>query len=255
MITLGAFIVGSTFGALHEHWWKALPELPAVSLVTNLGLAGGLATSFAMFGGVVAITLMAERQRHGRVRQPAKAPRHGMARILRGPWPLVVGAVGLALANFATLALAGRPWGVTSGFALWGSKIAGVIGFAPESWPYWASASRAASLEGSLFTDITSVMNFGIILGAMMAAGLAGRFSPIWQIPRRSLVAAVLGGLLLGYGARQAYGCNIGAYFSGIASGSLHGWLWLLAAFCGGILGTRLRPWFGLSVERTGGSC
>jgi|TARA_B100000315_G_scaffold246794_1_gene274575 hypothetical protein len=255
MVTLGAFIVGSTFGALHEHWWKALPELPAVSLLNSLGLGGGLVASFAMFGAVTAVTLVAEQRRHGRVWRPAKLPRQGLNRVLRGPWPLVVGAVGLALANFATLALAGRPWGVTSGFALWGSKTAGAIGFAPESWPYWESASRAAALEGSVFTDITSVMNVGIILGAMVAAGLAGRFRPVWQIPRRSLVAAVLGGLLLGYGARQAYGCNIGAYFSGIASGSLHGWLWLLAAFCGGILGTRLRPWFGLTVERTGGSC
>jgi hypothetical protein len=42
---------------------------------------------------------------------------------------------------------------------------------------------------------------------------------------------------------------KIGAYFSGIASGSLHGWLWLVAAFAGSIIGTRLRPVFGLSVE------
>jgi Sulphur transport/AhpC/TSA family len=48
-------------------------------------------------------------------------------------------------------------------------------------------------------------------------------------------------------GARIAYGCNIGAYFSGIASGSLHDWLWLVAAFIGNIAGTRLRPVFGLS--------
>jgi len=61
----------------------------------------------------------------------------------------------------------------------------------------------------------------------------------------------LIGGLLLGYGARLAYGCNIGAYFSGISSASLHGWLWLAAAFVGSILGTRLRPLFGLSVERT----
>ena len=30
----------------------------------------------------------------------------------------------------------------------------------------------------------------------------------------------------MGYGARIAFGCNIGAYFGGIASFSLHGWLW-----------------------------
>jgi hypothetical protein len=57
--------------------------------------------------------------------------------------------------------------------------------------------------------------------------------------------------LLLGYGARLAYGCNIGACFSGIASGSLHGWAWMVAAFFGNVLGTRLRPLFGLEVERT----
>jgi len=61
----------------------------------------------------------------------------------------------------------------------------------------------------------------------------------------------VVGGLLLGYGARLAYGCNIGACFSGIAFGSLHGWLWLVAAFFGNVAGTYLRPAFGLEVERT----
>jgi hypothetical protein len=89
------------------------------------------------------------------------------------------------------------------------------------------------------------------VLGAFTAAGLAGKFSPTWRVPLRSLVAAVVGGLLLGYGARLAYGCNIGAYFSGIASGSLHGWVWLVAAFTGSIIGTRLRPLFELSVERS----
>lgn len=40
-------------------------------------------------------------------------------------------------------------------------------------------------------------------------------------------VAAVIGGLMLGYGAWLAYGCSIGAFFSGVASGSLHGWVWI----------------------------
>lgn len=59
----------------------------------------------------------------------------------------------------------------------------------------------------------------------MTATALAGRYAPVWRVPLRSLVAAVVGGLLLGYGARLAYGCNTGAYFSGIVSGSLRGWL------------------------------
>jgi uncharacterized membrane protein YedE/YeeE len=116
------------------------------------------------------------------------------------------------------------------------------------SWPYWQSAARAAELHGSVLEDVTSVMDFGILLGALAAAGLAGRFAPSWRVPLRSLVAAVGGGLMLGYGARIAYGCNIGAYFSGIASSSVHGWVWFASAFAGNMLGTRLRPWFGLRV-------
>jgi uncharacterized membrane protein YedE/YeeE len=89
-------------------------------------------------------------------------------------------------------------------------------------------------------------MNFGIVLGAMAAAGLAGRFKPRLRLRGGDLLSAVIGGLLLGYGARLAFGCNIGAFFSGIASGSLHGWVWLMAAFAGSMVGTRLRPLFGL---------
>lgn len=85
------------------------------------------------------------------------------------------------------------------------------------------------------------------MLGALYAASLAGKFAPSFKLPWRSLLAAIISGLLLGYGARIAYGCNIGAYFGGISSTSLHGWLWFVAAFVGSILGTRLRPYFGMS--------
>jgi uncharacterized membrane protein YedE/YeeE len=96
-------------------------------------------------------------------------------------------------------------------------------------------------------------MDLGIVLGALAAAGLAGRFAPRWRVPARSLGAAVIGGLLLGYGARIAYGCNIGAYFSGIASGSLHGWVWLVAALAGNAAGNTVRPFFRLDGRRQDG--
>ena len=251
LVTLGGFIAGSAVGAAHAPWWQSWPELEAVSLVESFGPWAALAISLTAFGAISAGTILVERRRHGR-RLPRPAPaRRGLARVVGGPWPLVAGAVGLAAANFATLALAGRPWGITSGFALWGSKTAALIGFDPASWTYWSSPARQASLVGSVFEHTTSVMNFGILLGALMASGLAGRFKPAWAVSGRSLAAAIGGGLLLGYGARLAYGCNIGAYFSGVASGSLHGWLWLVAAFAGSVVGTRLRPMCDMVVERT----
>ena len=119
-----------------------------------------------------------------------------------------------------------------------------------SGWTFWTWPYQRNALAASVFTNTVSVMNFGILVGALLAAGLAGRFAPVWRIPWRSLAAAVLGGLLMGYGARLAFGCNIGAFFSGVASGSLHGWLWLAAAMAGTAMGTWLRPVFGLVVER-----
>jgi uncharacterized membrane protein YedE/YeeE len=249
IVTLIAFIAGSVIGTAHMPFWTSLPQLKPVSVVNTLGVAPALALNWIVFALIAAITVLVEKRRHGRlVTLPVDPAR--TSTWLRGPWPLAAGAIALVVLNFATLALSGRPWGVTSAFALWGAKAASVIGIDVGSWTYWSTKANAAALAAPVSRDVTSVMDIGIVLGAMVAAALAGRYAPVWRVPLRSLAAAVVGGLMLGYGARLAYGCNIGAYFSGILSGSLHGWVWLVAAFFGNVLGTRVRPLFGLEVER-----
>ncbi|MGS2742351.1 YeeE/YedE family protein [Halomonas sp. LS-001] len=244
MITLVFFIVGSVIGSAHFTWWQSLPAFSPVSLVKLAGAEGGIAISLALFAAITVFTVVMEKRRHGQLERATAVNKQGVERWLTGPWPLLFGAVALALLNFATLALAGRPWGITSAFALWGAKVFQLIGGDVTQWGYWQSSWNANALEASIWSDITTVMNVGIILGALMAASLAGRFAPSLKIPLRSVIAAVIGGILLGYGARLAFGCNIGAYFSGIASGSLHGWVWLVAAFAGNMVGVRLRPIF-----------
>ena len=245
LVTLAAFIAGSVIGTAHMPWWTALPATKPLSLVTMLGAAAALAVSLAAFAALTITTVVIERRRHGRLADD-ESSREGWHRLLQGPWPLLAGGAALALVNIATLSISGRPWGVTSAFALWGAKVAMALGIDVAHWTYWTAPAQAASLNASVLTDVTSVMDFGIVLGALAASSAAGRFAPAWRVPMRSLAAAIVGGLMLGYGARIAYGCNIGAYFSGIASGSVHGWVWLPAAFVGNVAGTRLRPLFGL---------
>jgi uncharacterized membrane protein YedE/YeeE len=253
LVTLLFFVIGSVVGTAHTPWWNAQPAFAATSVVTLWGPWLSLAGCLAVFGAIAWYTRVAEQRRHGRLLDealPAQRPRW-----LKGPWPLIAGAVGLAVINIATLAIGGRPWGVTGAFALWGAKLFATVGIDVASWTYWSTPAQATALRSSVLMDVTSVMDFGIILGALLAANLAGKFAPAWGVSTRSLAAAIVGGLLLGYGARIAYGCNIGAYFSGIASGSLHGWLWLVAAFAGNIVGTQLRPIFDLNVEKTPTAC
>jgi uncharacterized membrane protein YedE/YeeE len=246
LATLAAFIAGSVVGVFHMPTWDRAPAFAPISLLSTFGIVPALGGSLLLFASVAYASTLVERRRHGAT--PERATPGGGAALLHGPWPLVAGGLGLAAVNIATLLLAGRPWGVTSAFALWGSKLLAALDVNVAAWPYWQSAARAAELQASVLSDVTSVMDFGIMLGALTAAGLAGRFAPTWRVPLKSLAAALVGGLLLGYGARIAYGCNIGAYFSGIASSSVHGWVWFASAFAGNVLGTRLRPLFGLRV-------
>jgi hypothetical protein len=159
---------------------------------------------------------------------------------------LLIGAALLAVLAFLVLLVAGHPWSITWAFALWGAKAAMRLGWQPDDSAFWNGDFQHRALEASLFEDVTTVTDIGIVLGAAAAAGIAGRFSPRASFSGASLAAAVIGGLAMGYGARIAYGCNIGAFFSGVASTSLHGWVWIVAALGGNAIGVRLRPWFGL---------
>ncbi len=238
VVVLAAFCAGAFVGSLHLGWWRRLPEVGAVSLGEVLGWPAAAASQLAALA--LAVGLL--RSFGFGLRGPLWT-RLGWRDVWRGPWPLLLGAAALAALNWLTLLVAGHAWSITWGFSLWAAKAAAALGWDPASSTFWAGR---AALERSLLADNTSVMNFGILFGACAAAALAGRLRPGWRIPARSLAAAVVGGLLMGYGARLAYGCNIGAFFSGIASASLHGWVWILAAIPGNLVGVRLRPLFGL---------
>ena len=246
-ITLAAFIGGSVLGTAHLPWWLDQPRLSAISVPDTLGWPAGLVVQLAAIGLLALGALALERRRHG-AHQPLSWGPGGdwRQRLLHGGWPLAWGALALALLNLATLLIAGHPWSVTWGFALWGASLADALGFGIAEWTFWQWPGPARKLAAGVEQDTVSVMNVGLILGALLGAALAGRFAPKRRISAGHVASAVIGGLLLGYGARLAFGCNIGALFSGIASGSVHGWLWLLAALPGALLGAHLRPLFGL---------
>jgi uncharacterized membrane protein YedE/YeeE len=246
LITLAFFIAGSLAGSIHFPWWASAPDFGRISVLSAFGLPGAIALQVVVFGGIFYATRRLEIARHGEAASILTAKDTGGVRWLQGPWPLIWGGVALAVLNGLVLAVGGFPWSVSFGFALWGAKIATAVGADLSQTTFWGWSWAQNALQASVFADTISVMNFGIVLGALLAAGLAGKFAPVARIPWKSVLAAALGGLLMGYGARLAYGCNIGAYFSGIASGSLHGWLWLLAALAGNAVGVKLRPWFGL---------
>ena len=253
-ITFIFFVIGATIGAYHLPFWtEEMPSFAPFSLATSTGLgySGAWVLSLVLFALIARVTLVVEKK----TKAPKMAPvptESGWRRIFRGSWPLFAAAIVLAILNALTLLTRGQPWGITSAFSLWGSKIASSFGVDVANWGYWQGAN-AAALNASIFADSTTVMNIGIIIGAFIASAAGGLFK-FTQITLGNFAASVIGGLMMGYGARLAFGCNIGAYFGGIASFSAHGYIWGIMAMAGTFLALYLRPLFGLSVPKSNDS-
>ncbi len=242
LIVLAFFVLGSVWATRDiPGFWNQLdentgiPNIGGTSLIREFGPIGAIAAIFAFCGGVWFLTRVIERRAHGGLE--ATPPTDSL---VQGKWSLMAGAMALAAVGILCFVIFSRPWGVTAGFAVWGAKILDAAGVPVAEWAYW-QGWRKNVLEGSVFAHRTSLMNFGIVFGAMAAAALAGRFRPTLSLSARDVLTAVVGGLLMGYGARLSYGCNIGAYLGGIASGSMHGFWWLIWGFAGSLIGTRLR--------------
>lgn len=238
LVVIVFFCAGSFVGSLHMGWWAGHFQFDAIVLGESFGWlkAAGLqlAAIATLWWWIV------RRQAHAR----SPAPRPGHDR-----WPMGFGVGALAVLNLATLLMAGHPWSITWAYTLWGAKGATFLGWDPASSAFWQAPFQASALTAPILHDVTSLMDVGIVLGAAGIALAAGRWSVRLDARPGALIAAVLGGLLMGYGARIAFGCTIGALVSGTASTSLHGWLWFAAVLPGVWVGARLRPRFGLASD------
>ena len=150
---------------------------------------------------------------------------------------LLLGTFVVATLCILVLFFSGSPWGVTYGFTLWGAKLFQAVGFPIESFTFWNYSGPKRSLEHSVLSDTSSLLNIGMIIGAGLLASFIGLFTSSKWPPKVELISAAFGGLLMGVGARLSFGCNIGAFLGGTASGSLHGWIWFVMAFVGTYFG------------------
>ena len=234
LIALLFFCIGSVFGSLSLPSFLALGGIDPVLASDYLGPWGGLAAtlaSIALAAGL--IVLVARRRRAG----------------YRPSRNYVIGGVAIGLLCVFVFAAGGHPWSVTFGYTVWGAKAASALGFDLSQAPFWQWAGPKHALERSVLSDTSSLTDFGMLFGAMAAAAAGKPFAAHAWPPLKSLIAAGVGGLLMGWGARLGFGCNIGAFVGGVASGSLHGWVWFAAALPGCLIGIRLRPLFGLSRD------
>ena len=161
--------------------------------------------------------------------------------LLKKEWSYQTGAVLLAITATALVIITGSAWGVSGAFAKWGGKILEAVGINADSWSIYNGSLKSFNF----FKHQSSLTNLGIVLGALLSTLLAASFKVKKIKSSKQVGAAILGGLLMGIGAKVAMGCNIGSFFSAIPAFSLHGWVFMVFIFLGAATGSvMLKKWF-----------
>jgi len=156
--------------------------------------------------------------------------------LFKKEWSYQTGAVLLAVLALALVIVTGQAWGVTGPLAVWGGKFLELIGIKADAWKGFNGSIGSYKF----WSNSTSITNLGIVFGAFLATLLAAQFKVKKIKSRKNVYAAILGGLLMGIGARFSLGCNIGSFFSALPAFSLHGWLFWISIFCGAAVGSKL---------------
>ena len=226
------------FATWNTLYLRSIQEAPVLWLPHHLGYGGSLALQLGVLA-LVALWLL----RHRWPAEPRAAD--PFTAILRRRWPAHVG--GILIGALAVLAyFRVGPLGVTAelgslartaadGLALLPSRLEGLDGFAG-----CATAVKQAVLSRN------GVFVLGLVLGAFAAALVAGDFQP--RRPSASeLGRALLGGVLMGWGAMVALGCTVGVLLSGTMAGAVSGWVFIPCCLAGLWLGWRGRQRLGLA--------
>jgi uncharacterized protein len=141
------------------------------------------------------------------------------------PWPVLPSALVIAALNVFLFAF-DRPWTASDGMRNWGDGLlqaAGII-------------NQPDLLPPLLYSG--SVLNLGLIFGALAAALLSREFA-VRPAPSNELFKGALGGLLMGLGAMLSFGCNIGGFFSALSALSSSGVAMMAGLYLGAFAGAR----------------
>ena len=160
------------------------------------------------------------------------------------PIPAVIAAGILSTYYFG---ITGTFLAVTGEFTLCGGQLLQLFGVHAEEWGYF----KIIHLEGSPLTRIDGMMILGMFGGCFAAALWANNVKLRMPRSRIRIMQAIIGGIIAGFGARLAMGCNLAAFFTGIPQFSLHAWFFAIATAIGSWFGARftLLPIFRIPVK------
>lgn len=133
-------------------------------------------------------------------------------------------------------------WAVTGEFTRLGGDILLLLGVNAADWQYYGMVG----LQGTTWSRPDGWIVWGMFIGALMMVLLSNSFKIRLPQQKRRYVQGFVGGIIAGFGARLALGCNLAAFFTGVPQFSFHAWIFIVATGVGTFLGAKLTkmPWW-----------
>ena len=245
-LTAPIALVGTVLGfVLGLKAWNGLylghiQEAPVLWLPHHLGYEGSLGVQLLGLGALGWLLWSLHRE------PPAPPETH--PHWWRRRWAPHVG--GILIGGLGVLAfLRVSPLGVTSELGSVARTLADQQGWLPSRLEGLDTFKGCVTtIKETLWSNNGSLV-VGLVLGAFVAALLAGDSKPRWPTWQEA-VRNFAGGVLMGLGSMLALGCTVGTLLSGIMAAAVSGWVFLVCAGLGLWLGWWLRrqPWRGRSA-------
>ncbi|MEK4023166.1 selenium metabolism membrane protein YedE/FdhT [Sporosarcina sp. FSL W7-1283] len=135
-------------------------------------------------------------------------------------------------------------WAVTGEFTRLGGDLLKLFGVDISGWQYF----DMVHLKGTTWSRPDGWIVWGMFIGALIMVLLSNSFKIRLPQQKRRYVQGLVGGIIAGFGARLALGCNLAAFFTGVPQFSLHSWIFIVATGVGTFFGaklTKMRWWKG----------
>jgi hypothetical protein len=238
-VALAGTVLGfwTGYASWNSLYVRVVATAPVVWLPRNLGYAASLAAQLAVLGTLAALLLRFLPAPPSRRTDPLTL---GMAcrRVFVEAWPAWLGgaAIGI-LATFTFLRT--RPLGVTSEISRFARMAGRGLGLVPDRLEGLDQIAGCRPLATERLLSENGIFVLSLVAGSLLAALLAGEFRLRLGRPRGHLLA-LLGGVLLGFGAMISLGCTVGTLLSGIMAFSLSGWLFMAGLIGGARAGAGL---------------
>ncbi len=127
-------------------------------------------------------------------------------------------------------------WAVTGEFTRLGGDVLQLLGVDVSTWQYY----QLVKLDGATWQRADGWIVWGMFIGALMMVLLSNSFKIRLPQQKRRYVQGFVGGIIAGFGARLAMGCNLAAFFTGVPQFSFHSWIFIVATGIGTFFGAKL---------------